>query len=384
MVRILIATESFLPRSNGVTNSVLKVGTNLKLMGHEVQILAPGKGPSEIHGLNVDRVPSISIDSLAQVDFPTIRVKEIANRINGFKPDVLHLASPFLLGDQARRVAKQYQIPSVAIFQTDVAGFVNHYGLSKISPLVERRIRKIHTTVDLNLAPSTHSMKYLENLGIENIKIWGRGVDTGQFSNSYRSETLRQTWGADENTIVVGFAGRLAPEKCVENLRILHNLESRSGKKVQLVIIGDGPSRERLASHLPYAEFTGHLSGEQLGQAMASLDVMVTTGEKETFCQVIQEAMACQVPVVAPATGGPLDLIEPGVNGYLYQPGSLTELRNAVQSLIDNPQQILAFGQNGENMVRNRTWLSLTESIVGHYKTAISNFQENSRSSLAA
>lgn len=383
-MRILIATESFLPRSNGVTNSVLKVGTNLKNMGHDVQILAPGKGPFEIQGLNVDRVPSISIDSLAQVDFPTIRVKEIANRINRFQPDVLHLASPFLLGDQARRVAKQYQIPSVAIFQTDVAGFVNHYGLSRISTLVERRIRKIHSTVDLNLAPSTHSKAYLENLGIGNIKIWGRGVDTGQFNNSYRSESLRQSWGADENTIVVGFAGRLAPEKCVENLRILHNLESRAGKKVQLVIIGDGPSRERLASHLPYARFTGHLSGEQLGQAMASLDVMVTTGEKETFCQVIQEAMACQVPVVAPATGGPLDLVEPGFNGYLYKPGSLDELRNAVQTLIDNPQQIIEFGQNGENMVRNRTWLSLTESIIGHYETAISNFQENSRSSLAA
>ena len=383
-MRILIATESFLPRSNGVTNSVLKVGTNLKNMGHDVQILAPGKGPFEIQGLNVDRVPSVSIDSLAQVDFPTIRVKEIANRINKFQPDVLHLASPFLLGDQARRVAKQYQIPSVAIFQTDVAGFVNHYGLSRISTLVERRIRKIHSTVDLNLVPSTHSKAYLENLGIENIKIWGRGVDTGQFNVSYRSEALRHSWGADENTIVVGFAGRLAPEKCVENLRILHDLQSKAGKKVQLVIIGDGPSRERLATHLPYATFTGHLSGEALGQAMASLDVMVTTGEKETFCQVIQEAMACQVPVVAPATGGPLDLIEPGFNGYLYQPGSLEQLRNAVQNLIDNPQEIIEFGQNGENMVRNRTWLSLTEAIVGHYETAISNFQENSRSSLAA
>ena len=383
-MRILIATESFLPRSNGVTNSVLKVGTNLKNLGHEVQILAPGKGPFEIQGLNVDRVPSIAVDSLAQVDFPTIRVKEIASRINRFKPDVLHLASPFLLGDQARRVAKQYQIPTVAIFQTDVAGFVNHYGLSRISTLVERRIRKIHSTVDLNLAPSTHSMSYLENLGIENIKIWGRGVDTGQFNVSYRNEALRQSWGADENTIVVGFAGRLAPEKCVENLRILHNLESKAGKKVQLVIIGDGPSRERLANHLPYARFTGHLSGEQLGQAMASLDVLVSTGEKETFCQVIQEAMACQVPVVAPATGGPLDLVEPGCNGYLYQPGSLNDLRNAVQTLIDNPQQILEFGQNGERMVRNRTWLSLTQSIVGHYETAIASFQENSRISLAA
>ena len=383
-MRILIATESFLPRSNGVTNSVLKVGTNLRNLGHDVQILAPGKGPFEIQGLNVDRVPSIAVESLAQVDFPTIRVKEIANRINKFKPDVLHLASPFLLGDQARRVAKHYQIPSVAVFQTDVAGFVNHYGLSRISTLVERRIKKIHSTVDLNLAPSTHSMTYLENLGIENIKIWGRGVDTGQFNISYRSEALRQSWGADENTIVVGFAGRLAPEKCVENLRVLHNLQSRAGKKVQLVIIGDGPSRERLATHLPYARFTGHLSGEQLGQAMASLDVMVTTGEKETFCQVIQEAMACQVPVVAPATGGPLDLVEPGCNGYLYQPGSLNDLRNAVQTLIDNPQQIVEFGQNGERMVRNRTWLSLTQSIVGHYETAIASFQENSRISLAA
>ena len=383
-MRVLIATESFLPRSNGVTNSVLRSAHHIREAGHDVVILAPGKGPDSLGDIKVERVPAISFNSIAQVDFALMRVKQIASRISAFGPDVIHLASPFLLGDQVRKASHILEIPTVAIYQTDVTGFAAYYGLSALSSIAERRVKKIHCNVDINLVPSTHSARYLESLGAKNISVWGRGVDLRQFNPSHRSNELRKSWGADQETIVIGFAGRLAPEKKVENLRALRDVAQLIGRKIQVVIIGDGPSRERLEKILPLARFTGHIHGAELGIAMASLDLLISTGENETFCQVIQEAFASGLPVIAPATGGPVDLVIPGLNGLLYQPGSLQSLRVNVLKLVSEATKLAALGRNGQQMVQGRTWSALSDELIGHYQNAIHiNAQKKSLGSAA-
>ena len=383
-MRVLIATESFLPRSNGVTNSVLRSAHYIREAGHDVVILAPGKGPDSVGDIKVERVPAISFNSVAQVDFALMRVKQIASRISAFGPDVIHLASPFLLGDQVRKASHILEIPTVAIYQTDVTGFAAYYGLSAMSSLAERRVKKIHCNVDINLVPSTHSGRYLESLGAKNISVWGRGVDLRQFNPSHRSNELRKSWGADQETIVIGFAGRLAPEKKVENLRALRDVAQLIGRKIQVVIIGDGPSRERLEKILPLARFTGHIHGAELGIAMASLDLLISTGENETFCQVIQEGFASGLPVIAPAIGGPVDLVIPGLNGFLYQPGSLQSLRVNVLKLVSEATKMAALGRNGQQLVQGRTWSALSDELMGHYESAIQiNAQRKSLGSAA-
>jgi len=171
--------------------------------------------------------------------------------------------------------------------------------------------------------------------------------------------------------LVIGFVGRLAPEKQVENLRALQDIELFFDRQVHIVLIGDGPSRKRLEHALPNARFTGHLSGESLGTAMASLDLLVTTGEHETFCQVIQEAMAAALPVVAPASGGPLDLVEMGVTGYLYPPGDLPALRRAVLAILADPMRARAVGEVALARVADRSWNRVCEELLGHYHQAI-------------
>lgn len=383
-MRILIATESFLPRSNGVTNSVIKSSSNLKRMGHEVLILAPGKGPLSVDGIKVERVPSIAINSLAQIDLSTIRTRELVSKISNFQPDIIHLASPFLLGDQVRRAALITDTPIVAIYQTDVTGFAFHYGFNAMSNFAERRIKKIHSQVNLTLAPSSQAKKYLVDMGIKNIEIWGRGVDNVQFNSNRRSTSLRATWGADENTVVIGYVGRLAPEKRVENLKALRDIGALTGTKLKLVVVGDGLSRERLEKLLPGAIFTGHKQGNDLGSTMASLDILISTGENETFCQVIQEGFASGIPVIAPAVGGPVDLVSPGENGLLYHPGSLFELRRSALKLIGDKQFRISCGKNGQEMVKSRSWQALTEILVVHYQNVIENHKRKTNREISA
>lgn len=362
-MRVLISAESFLPRSNGVTNSVLRAARYLSSKGHQVQIIAPGLGPNRLADIEIVRVPALSFHKFAQVDVPKVRKSTLVRLMEEFRPDIVYLASPFFLGNQVRKAAKIYQVPVIANFQTDVAGFVGHYGLSGAKKIATKQIRKIHSRSNITLAPSTSSINWLEEIGVTNIIRWGRGVDHSQFNPRWRSQEVRKSWGADSQTCVIGFVGRLAPEKQVEKLLAISDIGHLSGRKTKIVIVGDGPSRKRLQKFLVDGLFLGHLSGEDLSRAIASMDILVTTGENETFCQVIQEAMASGLPVVAPEIGGPIDLVEHGVTGFLYKPGRNKAIRRAVAELIHDERKRKRMASQAYDSVRHRTWDSVCEEL---------------------
>ena len=359
-MRILISAESFFPRSNGVTNSVIRSARFLKNNEHEVLILAQGDGPRFVDGHEVLRVPALSLHKYATVDFPVVSQKRLTSIIEEFDPDVIHLASPFFLGHQVRKVGNELSIPVVAVYQTDVSGFASFYRLNILRSYGDIKIRKIHSKSDLNLVPSSASENYLSSLGVENIKRWTRGVDIDSFNPKWRSDELRKKWG---NEIVIGYVGRLAPEKQVEKLTSLSDINAK------LVVVGDGPSRTELERALPNAIFTGHKSGEELSRVMASFDILVTTGEHETFCQVIQEGMESGLPVVAPNIGGPVDLITNGVDGFLTTPGDPIDLKNKVNWLISNQSERSLMGLTAYNKVQGKTWDSVCAELLEHYKS---------------
>ena len=364
-LRVVVVTESFLPQVNGVTNSVLRVLEHLRAEGHQALVIAPESsgGITEYAGFRVKRVPSVEMKGLLPVGFPQ---KMIEPLIDGFNPDVIHLASPFFLGNYASRVAERLDIPTLSVYQTDIAGFARHYGLTVAHDSLKRWVAKIHKRTTRTLAPSNWSCEDLKSTGVPNVHLWPRGVDSQKFSPEKRDINLRcELLGDRPDRKLVGYVGRLANEKRIDDLA---TLDARDD--IQLVIVGEGPARSRLERVLKNARFVGYQSGEDLARYYASLDIFVHTGKHETFCQSVQEALASGVPVIAPNFGGPTDLVKHGWTGYLIDTENSQSLNHAVNQILQLAEPAL-MGARARESVIERTWLSVNNQLISHYTDLI-------------
>ena len=364
-LRVVVVTESFLPQVNGVTNSVLRILEHLRTEGHQALVIAPESsgGITEYAGFRVKRVPSLEMKGLLPVGFPQ---KTIEPLIDGFNPDVIHLASPFFLGNYASRVAERLDIPTLSVYQTDIAGFARHYGLTVAHDSLKRWVAKIHKRTTRTLAPSNWSCEDLKSTGVPNVHLWPRGVDSQKFSPEKRDINLRcELLGDRPDRKLVGYVGRLANEKRIDDLA---TLDARDD--IQLVIVGEGPARSRLERVLKNARFVGYQSGEDLARYYASLDIFVHTGKHETFCQSVQEALASGVAVIAPNFGGPTDLVKHGWTGYLIDTENTYSLNHAVNQILQLAEPAL-MGARARESVIERTWLSVNNQLISHYTDLI-------------
>ncbi len=367
-MRVAIVSESFLPTLNGVTTSVRQVLGHLRDAGHEAMVICPDAGaPSRFAGFPVHQVPAFAYRRFP-VGLPS---PQVAALLAAFRPDVLHAASPFLLGGQAIAAAARLGVPSVAVFQTDVAGYARRNHLGAATGLAWRLVRRVHDQADLTLAPSTASIADLAAAGVERVERWGRGVDLEAYHPRARlgreAAALRARL-APGGELVVGYVGRIAPEKQVERLSALRGVPG-----IRLAVVGDGPSLSRARRALRGMPVTwlGTLSGAELATAYAAFDVFVTPGTEETFGQTVQEAHAAGLPVVAPRIGGPIDLVDHGVDGYLYEPGDDPGLRASVRRLVDDAPLRLRMGEAGRRRVIDRSWAVVCRELVGHYERVV-------------
>jgi phosphatidylinositol alpha 1,6-mannosyltransferase len=371
-MRVAIVTESFLPIINGVSNSLIPVVEHLVRGGHQALVIAPGAGPDSYHGVPVVRLPAVDlpvVDSIP-VGVPT---RKVVTALRDFRPDVVHLASPVIVGALGLWAARRLGARTVAVYQTDIAGFADSYGLGFAARTAWRWIRRVHSGADRTLAPSTSAAAALAAHGVPRVHRWARGVDIEHFCPSRRDEALRAQL-APGGEVLVGFVGRLAPEKKLLRLSALQDLPG-----IRLVVVGDGPDRRQLAKALPAAVFPGFLTGVQLAQAYASLDVFVHTGPFETFCQTVQEALASGLPVIAPDAGGPRDLVAHGRTGFLLPETGKPDadatfgdaLRRAVLTLAHDSALRTRYGAAARRSVLGRTWPALCDELIAHYAELI-------------
>lgn len=370
-MRVAIVAESFLPEVNGVSNSVIRVLEHLRRTGHEALVIAPDAPPGQpradrIHdGIRVHRVPSRMFPKVTTLPLgvPTPRLVKV---LRGFDPHVVHLASPALLGYGGVRAARWLGVPTVAVYQTDVPGFAASYGIPMTTRAAWAWFRHLHGLADRTLAPSSVTMESLVAHRFPRVHRWARGVDLLRFAPSARSDALRQQW-SPQGKPIVGFVGRLAPEKHVERL-----IGLAADGAVQLVIVGDGVDRNKLQSAMPTAVFTGALYGDELAAAYASMDVFVHPGEHETFCQVVQEALASGLPVIAPDAGGPRDLVTSWRTGLLLAVNEFeSRLPDAVAHLTsERPRYAVA----ARRSVVGRSWPVICDELLGHYEAVLSPF----------
>ena len=367
-MRVAVVSESFLPTLNGVTTSVCKVLEHLRDNGHEAIVIVPAAGAPASHaGFPVIELPAIAYRQFP-VGLPSLQMQKL---LADFAPDVVHAASPFLLGAQAIAASKRLGVPSVAIFQTDVAGYARRNRLGAATKVAWRIIRWIHGDADLTLAPSRASMADLRRAGIQRLRLWGRGVDLGLYHPRNRStatvEAMRKRLAPD-GEVIVGYVGRMAPEKSVERFAALRGMPG-----VRLVMVGDGPSMPLVRKALRGMPVTylGELRGAELATAYGCFDIFVHAGCEKTFGQTLQEAHAAGIPVVAPRVGGPIDIVSHGHTGFLYSPADDAELRSSVELLARDPALRRRMGEAGRRSVLARTWDSVCADLIGHYADVV-------------
>jgi phosphatidylinositol alpha 1,6-mannosyltransferase len=369
-MRIAIITESFPPDVNGVAHCVVRVAENLVRKGHHPLVIAPESARATTDGEGqfpypVERVPSVPLPGYPsfRLGLPTPKTRRAITRHG---TEVVHLASPVALGAWGAHVARAMGLPMVAVYQTDLPNYARAYRLGKATEAFAWRwLRDIHNTAGRTLAPSSATAAELAEHEIERVWLWGRGVDTDRFHPARRDERLRAEL-APHGEVIVGYVGRLAVEKRVDLLMSLATLPG-----VKLAITGGGPMEDELRAAVGGAAFLGTRHGADLARIYASLDVFVHTGPFETFGQTVQEAAASGLPVVAPAAGGPLDLVADGVTGYLVTPGDPGALTAAVRTLVADPALRARFGEAARRRVAGRTWSALTDELLGHYAAVI-------------
>lgn len=377
-MRIAIISESFAPDVNGVAHSVVRVAEHLVQRGHQPLVIAPSTGSARraVAGayptgpaLAAPSYPVVRVPSVPAPRYRSLRLglpsTSVVDALVAHAPDVVHLASPFVLGAHGARLAHRLRLPCVAVYQTDVPAYLRAYRIPAAERAAWSWLRRIHNGAARTLAPSAASAAALAAHDIERVWLWRRGVDTVRFDPALRSDRLRGLL-APRGELIVGYVGRLAAEKRVD---LLAEACRRPG--IRLVVVGDGPARRDLEQALPDALFLGERHGQQLARIYASLDIFVHTGPYETFGQTVQEALASGVPVVAPAAGGPMDLVTPGATGVLVPPGDAGAVAGAVAWLGADRVRLRRYGRAARDSVSGRSWATVGDELIDHYRDVL-------------
>jgi phosphatidylinositol alpha 1,6-mannosyltransferase len=348
----------------------VRVAEHLVSRGHQVLVIAPAPAsgrpaPDGAFDFPVVRVPSVAVPA-----YPGFRVglpgRPVHAAVTGHRADLVHLAGPFVLGASAGAAARRRGLPVVAVYATDMPAYARAYHAGVVGQAIcWRRLRRIHNAADRTLAPSTATAAQLHARGVERVWLWARGVDCGRFDPAKRSGALRAQL-APGGEVLVGYVGRLAVEK---RLDLLAQVATLPG--VRLVVVGSGPAEAAARRALPSALFLGQRGGENLATIYASLDVFAHSGPHDTFGHTLQEAAASGLPIVAPAAGGPLDLVQDGVTGFLVAPGDPGALAGPVAALAADPVLRAAQGRAGRQMVLGRSWPVRCDELIGHYRAVL-------------
>ncbi|MBO0831357.1 MAG: glycosyltransferase family 1 protein [Actinobacteria bacterium] len=382
-MRITYVTESFPPDVNGVAHTAVRVAEHLLARGHDPLVIAPepARGvllPDRRFGFPIVRVPSVGLPMYPgfRVGLPGTRVR---TAMMEHRSDLVHLAGPFVLGAGGSAAAIKEQIPIVAVYATDLPAYARAYHTGAVGEAIAwHRLRKIHNAANLTLAPSTATATDLRAHGVERVTVWARGIDCQRFDPAKRSEQLHAEM-ADGAKLVVGYVGRLATEKRLDLLAEVAELPG-----VRLVLVGSGPAEAAVRRALPSALLLGQRGGEELAQIYASLDVFVHAGPHDTFGNTLQEAAASGLPVIAPAAGGPLDLVRDGVTGFLVTPADAGALADAVATLLADPDLRASQGAAARHMVLGRTWPVMCDQLIGHYGDVLGAASSPAREAVAA
>lgn len=360
-LKIAIVTETWPPEVNGVALSLMQLCKGLQRQGHKILLIRPSQTQTcyEFVPNKECLVAAQNIPKYPNLQFGRPQFIKVANALEEFMPNVVHIVTEGPLGLTALHAAKSKAIPISSGFHSPFQDFSRFFDLAFLVKPIQHYLRWFHNNTQLTCVPSKDTERALKQFGVKcPLVVVGRGVDTQQFSSVFRSDAYRCNWGADSQTVVMLYVGRLSPEKEIDVLIRNYICMRQQGKKhYKLVITGDGPDRQRLESlgQLHGVIFTGSLTGKNLASVYASADVFVFASQVETFGNVVLEAMASGLPVVAYNYACAHAHVEHELTGWLSPLNDVDAFARHMQNL-PSTQTLNAMGQHARNTVLEMGW----------------------------
>lgn len=398
-MRIAIFTETFLPQINGVVRTIEKIVRYLEDNGHEVLLFTIGEGENIYSRTKVIRLEGIKFafykelhlvkpedkwmsklleQDLMQVPLSLLQTllpakhSVVEKELKEFKPDLIHLATPATLGAIGIYYVDEMKLPSLATFHTDLAAYAPMYQVPYIEEVIKTITKVIYDRADRVLAPSPSSQKQLQDIGLKNVGVFGRGVDAELFNPKRSNKAILKNYDLNPDKTTILYAGRLAEEKSLpELIDAFLNIERRF-KNIQLLIVGDGPMRAeleaKLNNHSDDFAFTGIKKGTELAELYASADIFAFPSRTETFGQVVLEAMASGLPVVGYDSPGVRDLVVNNESGLLAGINNL-KFEQGLEALVVDKDLRQRSGKAGRELSSQRSWDKILSDLVAEYKS---------------
>lgn len=373
-LHIALVSETFPPEINGVANTLGRLCQGLRERGHRLQLIRPRQNgdpmPQQDDELLLTR--GWPLPGYAGLQWGQSALHKLLRRWQRVRPDVLYIATEGPLGLSALRAARRLGIPVVSGFHTNFQQYSSHYGLGLLSRLLTGYLRWFHNRTRLTLVPSPDQRLELQRRGFERLELLARGVDGQLFHPSRRCGELRAAWGLDEGDIAVLHVGRLALEKNLQLLvRSFHELQRNNPRqRLRLVMVGDGPQRAQLQQELPEAVFCGVQRGEELARHYASGDLFLFPSRSETFGNVVLEALAAGLAVVAYDQAAAAQHIRHGYNGALASPGDEQAFIDAAQWLLEDAESRRRVRLNARQHAGRQGWPAIIEQFELHLQAA--------------
>ena len=366
-MRIALFTETFLPKIDGIVNRLCHTVEHLQRSGDRVLIFSPDYGITEYKGAKVYGVSGMPLPLYPELKLAFPR-PAIGKALEEFRPDIIHVVNPAILGLGGLFYGKMLKIPLVASYHTHLPQYLQHYGLGMLEGVLWELLKSAHNQAQLNLCTSMAMVQELTAHGIERVDLWQRGVDTETFHPETASLEMRKrlSQGHPESKLLV-YVGRLGAEKEIDRIKpILEAIPD-----ARLALVGDGPYREALEKHFAGTptHFVGYLRGRELASAYASADAFIFPSRTETLGLVLLEAMAAGCPVVAARSGGIPDIVTDGVNGYLFDPADENGAIAATLRLLAHPEERETLRQNARQEAERWGWAAATRQLQRYYQS---------------
>lgn len=370
-LKVAIVSDTYTPQINGVARTLARTADAMRARGHDVRVFTPSD-PEAGDDPTVERFQSRSLWLYPQLRFATPSTRRMVDAFSAWRPDLVHLATPFGVGLAGRRAARKLRIPMVSSYHTSLAQYAEFYGLGALSGIGWRFLRWFHNSTRRTLCPTRAIVAELASHGFENLGVWSRGIDTQQFNPRWRSDPLRASWGASDDTIVVALVGRLAAEKGLDVALDAVSELAAEGRDMVCVVAGDGPYELECRRRAPAGTvFTGRIAGSTLSETYASADVFLFPSTTDTFGNVAQEAMASGLVVIGADVPQTREVL-PEDCGLFFRAGDAKSLADELRKLVTRPEQIESRRQRGVEAMSRRSWTAVFDGLERDYREVLS------------